>query len=201
VEELQHIAATLADYEDAHPHYVALLFCTAYLFKQTFAIPGSVFLVRLRPAAGRYVDTHRSHTRQCLRPPGSPSRWQNLLAGSLYGWPGIPLVCLLNTAGATCCYLLAGVIGKDLVEWAIPARLQAFRAHIAQHAQSGLFFELVSLRILPITPHWLVNMASPLVQVPLSTFAASVLVGTSAVRNERPKRAAMLTATPRGWGR
>jgi hypothetical protein len=30
--------------KEEHSAYVLLLFCSAYLFKQTFAVPGSVFL-------------------------------------------------------------------------------------------------------------------------------------------------------------
>ena len=47
LEELSLLANTLTLYKDEHMTYVILLFCSAYLFKQTFAIPGSVFMVRL----------------------------------------------------------------------------------------------------------------------------------------------------------
>jgi uncharacterized membrane protein YdjX (TVP38/TMEM64 family) len=44
LEELQALASLLSQYRVHHVSYVLLLFSSAYLFKQTFAIPGSVFL-------------------------------------------------------------------------------------------------------------------------------------------------------------
>ena len=41
---------------------------------------------------------------------------QNVLAGALFGvWLGLPLVCFLTGTGASCCYLLSWLFGKDLV--------------------------------------------------------------------------------------
>ncbi|XP_078259848.1 transmembrane protein 41A-like [Rhinoraja longicauda] len=44
LEELRAIAGLLDSYKAEHAGYVLLLFCSAYLYKQTFAIPGSSFL-------------------------------------------------------------------------------------------------------------------------------------------------------------
>ena len=38
------MSGTLNLFKTNHPTYVLLLFCSAYIFKQTFAVPGSVFL-------------------------------------------------------------------------------------------------------------------------------------------------------------
>src|SRR6218665_1912100 len=43
--ELNELAALLLHYTHDHLSYVILLFCSAYIYKQTFAIPGSIFLV------------------------------------------------------------------------------------------------------------------------------------------------------------
>jgi len=45
--ELRAVAAILGCYTQTHQPYVLMLFCCAYIYKQTFAIPGSVFLVSL----------------------------------------------------------------------------------------------------------------------------------------------------------
>jgi len=45
--ELRVIADTLGCYARTHQLYVLMLFCCAYIYKQTFAIPGSVFLVSI----------------------------------------------------------------------------------------------------------------------------------------------------------
>ncbi|XP_007529867.1 transmembrane protein 41A isoform X1 [Erinaceus europaeus] len=44
VTELRELAELLQDYQKEHQAYVFLLFCSAYLYKQGFAIPGSSFL-------------------------------------------------------------------------------------------------------------------------------------------------------------
>ncbi|XP_055072110.1 transmembrane protein 41A-A [Misgurnus anguillicaudatus] len=44
LEELKEIAELLRFYKTEHTGYVLLLFCSAYLYKQAFAIPGSSFL-------------------------------------------------------------------------------------------------------------------------------------------------------------
>lgn len=46
LEELRELAELLQFYKTEHTAYVLLLFCSAYLYKQSFAIPGSSFLVR-----------------------------------------------------------------------------------------------------------------------------------------------------------
>ena len=45
LDELKAIASFLQQYKQEHSTYVYCLFCCAYLYKQTFAIPGSVFMV------------------------------------------------------------------------------------------------------------------------------------------------------------
>ncbi|KAF6122198.1 transmembrane protein 41A [Phyllostomus discolor] len=42
--ELRELSEVLRDYRKEHQAYVFLLFCSAYLYKQCFAIPGSSFL-------------------------------------------------------------------------------------------------------------------------------------------------------------
>ena len=45
LEELKSLASLLKQYRKENSGYVVFLFCSAYLYKQTFAIPGSVFMV------------------------------------------------------------------------------------------------------------------------------------------------------------
>ncbi|EYB91561.1 hypothetical protein Y032_0204g1873 [Ancylostoma ceylanicum] len=44
LDDLRELADELEGYKDAHPLYTAVIFGYAYLYKQTFAIPGSFFL-------------------------------------------------------------------------------------------------------------------------------------------------------------
>ncbi|XP_068402497.1 transmembrane protein 41A isoform X2 [Eschrichtius robustus] len=90
--ELRKLSEVLREYRKEHQAYVFLLFCSAYLYKQGFAIPGSSFL--------------------------------NVLAGALFGpWLGLLLCCVLTSVGATCCYLLSSVFGKQLVVSYFPDRV------------------------------------------------------------------------------
>lgn len=45
LEELRDLAELLKFYKRQHTGHVLVLFCSAYLYKQSFAIPGSSFLV------------------------------------------------------------------------------------------------------------------------------------------------------------
>ncbi|XP_064165828.1 transmembrane protein 41A-B-like isoform X2 [Anguilla rostrata] len=45
LEELRELAELMQFYKTEHTAYVLLLFCSAYIYKQSFAIPGSSFLV------------------------------------------------------------------------------------------------------------------------------------------------------------
>lgn len=61
---------------------------------------------------------------------------------------------------------------------------QQLRIHVSylycQVAENsdGLFFFLLFLRLFPMTPNWLINIASPLVGIPAHLFFFSVFVGT-----------------------
>ncbi|XP_071941383.1 transmembrane protein 41A-like [Antedon mediterranea] len=44
IEDLQNLSHLLKQYKRDNFHYILLLFCSAYIYKQTFAIPGSVFM-------------------------------------------------------------------------------------------------------------------------------------------------------------
>ncbi|KPA75668.1 hypothetical protein ABB37_08232 [Leptomonas pyrrhocoris] len=129
---------------------VLLFITTLYLTLQTFCIPGTVVL---NAAVGAVMGT--------------------LL--------GVPSCTLLGTAGASCCYLLSRTVGTSLVE-AADARLMKgkgitkIRGQVARY-RSDLFVYLLFLRLTPILPNWLVNLASPVVGVPLHTFAGATMLG------------------------
>jgi uncharacterized membrane protein YdjX (TVP38/TMEM64 family) len=44
--------------------------------------------------------------------------------------------------------------------------------------RSDLFYYMIFLRIVPVVPQWLVNIASPLINVPLYTFMPAIFLGT-----------------------
>jgi len=63
LEDLRIIASGLSNLKATNPGYVLLLFCCAYIFKQTYAVPGSVFLNVL---AGALYGTWTGFLMCCL---------------------------------------------------------------------------------------------------------------------------------------
>ncbi|XP_039212296.1 transmembrane protein 41A [Crotalus tigris] len=145
LEELQELAEFLQYYNKEHHAYVILLFCSAYLYKQTFAIPGSSFL--------------------------------NILAGALFGpWIGLLLCSTLTSVGATCCYGLSRIFGKNFVMYYFPDKVTMLQRKVEENRHS-LFFFLLFLRLLPMTPNWFLNLASPVLNIHVTQFFFSVLIG------------------------
>lgn len=87
LEELRELAEALRDYERQHGGAALALFCAAYLYKQSFAIPGSSLLVRApggRAAAGPggRGNAGREPVRSLQRGPLPPAPDQALPAGA-----------------------------------------------------------------------------------------------------------------------
>ncbi|KAM9726714.1 transmembrane protein 41A-B-like [Menidia menidia] len=145
LESLRELAETLKFYKRENYGYVLLLFCSAYLYKQSFAIPGSSFL--------------------------------NMLAGAIFGpWVGLVLACLLSTTGSTLCFLLSSAFGKRHVIQFFPDKVALLQKKVEEN-RSSLFFFLLFLRFFPMTPNWFLNITCPVLNIPMSVFFLSVLIG------------------------
>ncbi|XP_037553893.1 transmembrane protein 41A-B-like [Nematolebias whitei] len=145
LESLQELAEMLKFYKRENYSYVLLLFCSAYLYKQSFAIPGSSFL--------------------------------NMLAGAIFGpWEGLVLACLLATFGSTFCYLLSSAFGRQYVVHFFPEKVALLQKKVEEN-QNSLFFFLLFLRFFPMTPNWFLNITCPVLNIPISIFFFSVLIG------------------------
>ncbi|XP_068057221.1 transmembrane protein 41A isoform X1 [Anomalospiza imberbis] len=145
LEELRDLAEALRDYERQHRGAALALFCGAYLYKQSFAIPGSSLL--------------------------------NVLAGALFGpWTGLVLCSVLTSVGATLCYLLSAAFGKQLIVHFFPEKVALLQGKVEEN-RSCLFFFLLFLRLFPMTPNWFLNLSAPILNIPMSQFFLSVLIG------------------------
>ncbi|NXF21210.1 TM41A protein, partial [Rhodinocichla rosea] len=145
LEELRDLAEALRDYERQHRGAALALFCGAYLYKQSFAIPGSSLL--------------------------------NVLAGALFGpWMGLVLCSVLTSVGATLCYLLSAAFGKQLIVHFFPEKVALLQGKVEEN-RSCLFFFLLFLRLFPMTPNWFLNLSAPILNIPMSQFFLSVLIG------------------------
>lgn len=94
------------------------------------------------------VETTGANTQTPGRAPGS--RWmlpwlrllslQNVLAGALFGpWLGLLLCCVLTSVGATGCYLLSSVFGKQLVVSYFPDKVALLQRKVrwGPHVSTG----------------------------------------------------------------
>ncbi|VDP26070.1 unnamed protein product [Echinostoma caproni] len=142
VEELKSLGIMLSEYQDTYYWEILIVMITAYIFLQSFMIPGSVFM--------------------------------SILLGYLFPFPlALALVSFCSAVGATCCYLLAGFIGSKLLTYLIPKEIEECRMLRYRHA---MFFCICLLRISPLIPNWLVNVSSPIVEIPILHFFLGTLV-------------------------
>ncbi|WP_046862275.1 TVP38/TMEM64 family protein [Microvirga massiliensis] len=97
-----------------------------------------------------------------------------ILGGFLFGWLlGGALASLSATLGATALFLIARTsIGDALLRRAGP-RVQALAAGFREDALSYLLF----LRLLPIVPFWITNLASAFFGVPLRIYVLATQIG------------------------
>ncbi|KAF2073514.1 hypothetical protein CYY_005164 [Polysphondylium violaceum] len=112
---------------------------------------------------------------QAFSIPGSV--FLSFLSGGLFGiWVGFPLVCFVATIGATLSYLISYYICRNIVKTLFPQKLQLFSEQVSKQ-RNNLFNYIIFLRITPFLPNWFINLASPLLDVPISTFSIGTFIG------------------------
>ncbi|CAO3632146.1 unnamed protein product [Cunninghamella blakesleeana] len=127
---------------------VVFIFASLYLWQQTFSLPGTVLL--------------------------------NCLSGYLYG---IGLSTLwtsyLTALGSTFAYLLSYKIGKPImnIDW-IQKRAKQMEKQMEKDKEMGIFWWLLFARLFPFSPYWFINLASPLINIPISPFFWSTFFGS-----------------------
>jgi uncharacterized membrane protein YdjX (TVP38/TMEM64 family) len=97
----------------------------------------------------------------------------------LFGVPlGVLVVSFVAATGATGAYLISKHALGGIVESRLATRMQDFRAQVsARRVRGDLFFYVFALRVTPLLPNWFINLASPHVGVPLTTFWLGTLCG------------------------
>lgn len=151
---LRNASSELQVVVQAHEIVVLLLVSVFYLFLQTFSIPGTILL-------NAFVGT--------------------LLAPSLF--PSLFLCVVLGTCGAFCSFSLSKGIGTALVSWLdhqfLKGRgVQRLTSEVRKHRDAGdLFGYFLFLRLTPVLPNWLINLASPIAEVPVWMFTLGTAIG------------------------
>jgi uncharacterized membrane protein YdjX (TVP38/TMEM64 family) len=98
----------------------------------------------------------------------------SLACGLLFGRTvGTAVAVAAATLGATLVFMAARYLFADAARRRLGAAGERINAGFTRHAFSYLLF----LRVVPLFPFFLVNLAPALTTVPLSTYAAATLIG------------------------
>ena len=105
----------------------------------------------------------------------------NVLAGALFGWRGLLLTTLLTSCGASICFLMSRAVGVDAICSYFPSfqsKLEGLRTLVDAEKKNGtLFLWLISARLFPFTPNWLLNMAYPHIGVSCYLHFVTIAIG------------------------
>lgn len=145
--QLHTLAEILQTYKNNHYYLVLLLFTSAYLYKQAFAIPGSVFLNILSGA----------------------------LYGPILGTFITSIFSAIGAS--CCYLFSKHIFGIIIAHYFNDKVTKIRQTINKQKQNGSLFNVLISLRFFPMSPNWLMNMSAPLCGVPLNIFSLSVFIG------------------------
>uniref|UniRef100_A0A8R1HWI8 VTT domain-containing protein n=1 Tax=Caenorhabditis japonica TaxID=281687 RepID=A0A8R1HWI8_CAEJA len=116
-------------------------------------------------------------TLQAFAIPGSI--FLTILSGYLFRFHvAILLVCTCSATGAAICYTLSNLFGRSLVLSKFPERISKWQVDLSKHRDEFLNY-MIFLRVTPIVPNWLINIASPVLDVPLSPFFWGTFLGVA----------------------
>lgn len=147
IQDAKMLAQVLDRYKDMYYFEVMFGIISAYVFLQTFAIPGSLFL--------------------------------SILLGFLYKFPiALFLICFCSSFGATLCYTISSLVGRRLICHFWPKKTAEWTNKVDSH-RNNLFYYMLFLRMTPILPNWFINLASPVIGVPMWIFAIGTFVGVA----------------------
>jgi len=79
--------------------------------------------------------------------------------------------------GSSLCYLLSSKVAGPIVEGIFPDKMAMLRRRTEQEKSHMMLF-CFFLRLTPFLPNWFINLAAPLVGVPLFDFFVGSLIGT-----------------------
>jgi len=96
-----------------------------------------------------------------------------LAAGFLFGFLGLVYVNIAASSGAVLAFLTARYLIGDWVQKHYSNELASFNREIAENG----YHYLLTLRLIPIFPFFLINFFAGLTRVPLSTFTWTTMIG------------------------
>ena len=97
-----------------------------------------------------------------------------LTGGFLFGpWLGGGVASCASTLGATIVFAISRLTVGDALERRASPRVRAIEEGIKHDA----FFYILTLRLIPVTPFWLVNVAAGLIAIRPTVFVVATLIG------------------------
>ena len=94
----------------------------------------------------------------------------SLLSGALYGsTKGFMLVAVVSTLGSCSCYCMSKLFGRPVARAIWREKLDHFSSEVSRQNHDLLSY-IVFLRVTPVLPNVFINVASPIVGVPLWEF-------------------------------
>ena len=97
-----------------------------------------------------------------------------LTGGLLFGaWLGGLAAALACTGGGTIIFLACRTAAGDL----LARRAGPMAARVAEGVRRDAFSYIVALRLMPVAPFWLCNLALGLVDIPLATYTTASFIG------------------------
>lgn len=124
-----------------------------------------------------YISIINSFSLQTFAIPGSI--FLSILSGFLFPfYLALSLVCTCSAIGASLCYLLSSLLGRKLLFKYFPDRANQWAQTVREH-KDNLFNYMLFLRMTPLFPNWFINLASPVIGVPMIPFALGTFFGVA----------------------
>lgn len=150
LENVKTVFSVVSLYKDSHQVYIVSTLSATYLFFQAFPL----FMIWL-PGTGSAIS---------------------LLIGALFGFfKGIVICIILATVGPILAYSLFAYTGKPILSKWFPSKIADMKKQLDSHSDNLIGY-LVFLRVSPF-PNFLINMASPVIGVPLKSFVFATFLG------------------------
>jgi uncharacterized membrane protein YdjX (TVP38/TMEM64 family) len=129
-------------------------------------------MVHARPAVSAIIFFWLCVTATALCFPAAPLI--GLTGGALFGlWPGLALVTGASAIGSTLAFFESRYLMRDWVQRRLSRRLAQIDRDVGQ--QGGAY--LLTLRLNPFIPYWLVNLAMGLTAMQLRTYVPLTVIG------------------------
>jgi uncharacterized membrane protein YdjX (TVP38/TMEM64 family) len=104
-----------------------------------------------------------------------PSTALNLTGGAIFGpWLGTCWTSVAAIIAAIASFIFARTIGREIVARKLAGRWQAIDAEVRQ----GAIFYMFAIRLMPILPYGLVNLAAGLTSISFKDYLVGTALGT-----------------------